>query len=743
MFSFFRKHQRFFYAALALFVATSFISFGTWRLSSQKEDRHFTTPQKNHFDHKDLICLEYFLSRELSMGNLFNDGVISNDILQKGLGDQIFHRFEEKIGKELSAALPRELRWKPYTHPQLSYLNQVALWRYFCPSLEKNYARFSSLSLDTAPKSLFEMKKEMVLEQNRLSPGQLHHAILQQSELSNIDPELTPSELDLLGHRDLSSWFGENFLRLAAQVVLLGAEEAENSGIVVTCQETKADLLATAARLQRQLNFEQNRQVTSQEMVQFYRQCVQLTGLTEKQLTDCWRRILLFRHHVLKYQQGWGLDASLPLALDDFSRTSKRAVFYTLDDSFLINSPEQWEQFEVYCRVVANDALLTQELPRQFKEPHRLWAIAPQLLQTPCRIDCIKVSKSKLRAGFSLRQVSQWLCDDLNWSRVKAAAAKAPSSNCKTLEDRTRWLRSLKSSDRDHLEQLARKNLLKEQPELIEQALQQPGEEMEWTLNGAGLDLPFAGMAKPKEFVDLIKAAWRSDAKATQKLLRFEADSDTILSLRLLNTPNWTISTWRQARSKELLKDLVGTKGLGNCSRSEIDKAKQQAQMKAQMRKDQSSWLLQRPLQTLISAREQLKSEPPSCQVKEEGEPETFANQWQLAQKTRSVSRKDFKADHWPGLFGDEVDKDLWSSVQWRSGRLGFYRILSTPHQHKEGESIPPVDPQLIEGAERLRFKLAHKLDQDRANGWLEKAINHLNLAPSNDVLSGNGVANE
>ncbi len=191
--------------------------------------------------------------------------------------------------------------------------------------------------------------------------------------------------------------------------------------------------------------------LTPMKFAQIYRYCQQLTNLSEKDLVTCWRHILLFRHFVSARQQSWGLDSSLPLALDDFAKREKRALFYTFDDSLKIDTPNLWEQFEIYCRLVARDALTCQGLPEQFKEPSQLWEVAPQLLQSPCRASRIAVSRSQLRADISQRRVMQWLLDEKNWQKVRACAPLIGPAESEKM--RSHLIETLKSEERDRLDQ--------------------------------------------------------------------------------------------------------------------------------------------------------------------------------------------------------------------------------------------------------------------------------------------------
>ncbi len=167
-------------------------------------------------------------------GNPLNDGVISIDFLKNGLADQLAAHFSEQIGGDLIAVLPRELRWRPYLHPQFPSLNQKALWHYFCPALAAHHELFTTLTTKTDPTRLFAVKRDLYLAQSELPAEQLRRAIQEQSSARNIDAGINAGDLELFGHGDYRAWFGPNFMRLAAQVILLGAEEAKNIGIEVS-----------------------------------------------------------------------------------------------------------------------------------------------------------------------------------------------------------------------------------------------------------------------------------------------------------------------------------------------------------------------------------------------------------------------------------------------------------------------------------------------------------------------------
>ncbi len=279
---------------------------------------------------------------------------------------------------------------------------------------------------------------------------------------------------------------------------------------------------------------------------------------------------------------------------------------------------------------------------------------------------------------------------------------------------------------------------MEQDPEVLQRALQQPKEDIEWTINGAGLALPFSSVKRPREFVELVKKAWNLDPDAAKALLHYEADGDTIISLRLLNSPNWEIAPWQKALSKGWMKELVGSKRASKCGAGELAKAKQRYQDLAQAEKVPDAWLNWRAFRSLQRALDQLSAGKSIVSIAKKSGGLTFLNQWQLREETKQISQRSFEAENWPGLFAHAIKVKGWSQVQFSHRPLGFYQILDHHRTLKGDECIPALDPELALGAEQSRAQIAKQLDRDLANRWLFSQIGNLRPLPPL-LLAANG----
>ena len=250
------------------------------------------------------------------------------------------------------------------------------------------------------------MKRAVFNAQNQIPQERLRRIIWQQQQANpaTIDPFVAQHNFELFGYTDLRSWFGPHYVRLAAQVILLGAEAAEQQHLTVTDQEALADLLARAARCWKLMGQPQA-SLDPAALRSWLRQLTQQTGLSEADLISLWRRILLFRRWTCSHRQRWSLDASAPIAFGAFANAAKQVRLLTLDESLYIGNLPDWEHFETYCRIVSKDASTSSALPRDFYSANELLARAPQLLQANCRVQQNIISRDQLKAQISAKEV--------------------------------------------------------------------------------------------------------------------------------------------------------------------------------------------------------------------------------------------------------------------------------------------------------------------------------------------------
>lgn len=730
MFSFFRKYQRAFYAITVLFVASSLISVGALRSSRAQGDADqvlFKTPKGTRYSKREMDQLERLIGRDWPQDTPFMDDVVRRDFLMTGLADVLVESFGE-IESDLRAALVKERRWRPYCHPHLPYLDVQRLWELFAPQLQNAWLQFCKLDSAADAPRLFTAKKELFLVKSALPSEQLRQLIWMQqgrTEPAKFDRQIATTNLEVLGNSDVGSWFGSHFLRLCAQIITIGAEEAKSAGLKVSKREAKADLLAKVVHQQRKkdaLGAKDRKEVAAQ-----YASCLETAQMSESELLDCYQRILLFRRWIWAHCQRWSVDASIPLAFDRFARASRNVQLFTLDESFALKDFEDWAHFEMYCRAVSENGDTAFAWPKRFKPIEQLWRDAPELLEAQCRVRQVLVTGNQLRATFTSRDVLEWLSAKTHWSALCAAVGQLPQLPPDEIADRIAAIEGLDTAAYAKVDDLARRSLLVENPQILHAALDGAGDEVDLCINGAGVDVPYSFIRDKRAFAQLVRSASMGKSTAQDALLNYSEDQEHYLSLRVLHCSSWQRLTWHWARAKGAMRALADQ---GKSSRSEpiqdrppFKALQRTARQIAIDKGSEAVWVHLRQIGYLESARDALISgsllEDELCSSEL---PLDFVNQWKLRARNCQIERADEDAEKWPHLFDNDT---LWSSIRFEGAPLGFYRRLpSKPLE--EGEAPRPLNTHLLAGLSAVRENLAADLDRRMAVQWLRNSLSAL-----------------
>lgn len=742
-----KKYQRFFYATIALVVIVSLISAGSLRRSTDARDATavFTTPGGARFARWQMDQLESFLSLESLEKNPLNDGVLSSDFLNSPLSEAILAHRRDLVVGDLRKTREWESKWRPYRHPHLNYLSQDNLWRYFCPELTTHLRAFGELEIGREDDDLFAAKRALFQAQSQFPQERLRRIIWQQQQANpaQIDPLVAERDFELFGYGELRSWFGPHFLRMAAQVILLGSETAQQQGLFVTDREARVDLLARAALCWKLMEPSQP-PLEPQALNTWLQQLCRQVNLTEVEATSLWRHILLFRRWVCSHRQRWSLDASAPIALEAFASQAKQVRLLTLHESLQVSDQQTWEHFETYCRAVSKDAATSSELPHQFYSAEELRARAPQFVQAKCRVRYTAISRDQLRAQIPAKEVLQWILEEKNW-QLLCENISGLAKDCSDERARAQALERLAKSPRDRVDELARRALSPQWESRWGKALEGPGQELEFSLNAAGLEAPFPLVKDKAGLTDLIWRAHSGDLTAQKSLLHYTEGEQWVISLRILECSDWELMTWQQARAKGAIEAYIAAKGSaqgkteGTSSprqkstnlaaespgevKPDLIRFKSAAQNWAQKHYPGQSgaWLLMRQIQTLASCLRDLRQGRERDLLSTSPQELGFESQWSIRESRCRISRGDERAKLWPELF--EGDRE-WSSIQWQRSPMGFC-------QWQKGETALDLDKTTsrvgaLVGLERIRAQIARHLDEGLIRGWAPGQMAHL-----------------
>lgn len=479
MLEFFRKYQRSFFAVITTVVISSFIFFGTFNTFAEPE-RNVDRSIGKKIDGSSLMLSEVqrlarFIATDREDAvqgrglapNLCNDGVIRHDLVKEGLAQLVVSEYFDAVKGELEGRLEKARRFKPYAHPEASFLSAKTVWDHFIPELNGAVEGLQKEAAVTP--AVFGKLAKIYQLQHRLQPDVLRQILIYQHRQYpwlTVDQKLSYEDLSLFGFHSAADWFGHNFVDLSAEFILNAAAAAEEKGYRVSLEEAKGDLIR---------NFQDSVEKMGQgaPALNFHNH-LRMLGFDERTASEVWRKVLLFR----KYFQDVGSAAFVDrLPYKDFAEYAKEeAVVQAYRWPVAIRSAQDLSEWQFYVKAVSGkEGLPTAILPVDEVEKK-----FPELVSTTYKAKVAEVSKKELALKPSVKQVWDWETDEANWPLVKKqfslAEAKSPEERFRILE---------RFEKRSEVDQWAREKLVDQHPEWIEEALAAaPLKEKTWSVSG-------------------------------------------------------------------------------------------------------------------------------------------------------------------------------------------------------------------------------------------------------------------
>ena len=429
MLQFFRKYQRFFFAIVTVVIVISFSFFGTFSTMGQGESMKPDRVLLQTSDGSSVTEREMALICQLISTTGWNPSqIVEKEILSTGIGLLMARQHFEAIKPDLESRLEAIRNYRPYVHPLYPQFSAEAVWQRFVPQLTQQFALLKEKS-DQVTVETLAVLFQLYLSERSLPPQFLKQVLayqLQQQGLP-VDPRLQSGDLSLFGFHSLEDWFGKTFVSLLGQYVIQGARLAEARGCKVGMDMVRQ-------------NF--NQQIQGED----YRGVIYSMGGDERLILKTWQSILLFQeldHQVSSQVQ---LDALLGQRFHDYSKESLTLELYELPESLRLSSLSDLFELQVYLEA------------------------GSELTDQKVEIEYVSVNHRDLLRGISVKQTWDWEILDANWQKLSTQFPKWCPLASHAAVVRMQQLDKLSKEDRWAVDQFAREQILKEQPERIQRA---------------------------------------------------------------------------------------------------------------------------------------------------------------------------------------------------------------------------------------------------------------------------------
>ncbi len=541
MLQFFRKYQKFFFLFVTIIVVTTFLFFGTYQaiapsFRKDTESESYVT-QMAHF----LDTEAWMMSRRIFTANFLNDGVISKEFLETGMGEIIAQRFTEQFQADFVASHAHEKKYCPYVHPYLPSLSAEMLWSVFAPDMAVK------LKVLQEGSGCFQDRNTLFLAQKQFPPA-FFTQVLRYQEQNNprtqADPRLAKDDVALFGYETLSDWYGKTYIEAVAGLIIQTAKTARKFGYKVSKGEVLAELLARSQETFQELKGKIALPVS--DGAGFMQLYLSQIGMTEATALKIWEDVTLFRRLMHEIGDAALVD-TLPMSqFYAFAYENALVELFQMPPECRFKSLADLEQLEAYLAAVGNkESALA--IPQDYEALETVETRAPDLVGKRYTLYYAHTSKKALQARVSVKETVDWECDPNNWAQIKRQFPELAQKTGTSFD----ILEKMESKGRKLVDAFARKQIVDAHPEWIQEALI-AGEmaEEEFFLSSNPTQKTFEGIADAQKLAAMLEGQ--------NELIGYSQDQSNYYRFLVQNrTEKKEILTFKEALKSGVLATLA------------------------------------------------------------------------------------------------------------------------------------------------------------------------------------------
>lgn len=584
MLDFFRRHQRYFFIVITIVIVISFSFFGTYSSLSDspfREQIAFKTVDGTVVTRHELDEMATFIGTDASDKLLFggmwgpnflNDGVISKNFLETGLGIILATSYPQDIQPDLLARLDKEKRYSLYTHPQAGFIGIEAAWNYFAPAMTTYYNALRTTQDPTSPQAM-QARVALFLMEKQFPQHTLRQVLRYQEKQYNWvtpDRNLDRADLSLFGYHTLEDWFGPRFVRLVSEFIINSATIAEQKGYQVTKADALADLIRNA-----ELSFQQNAGspnlgvATSHE---YFNEQLRRLGMDQNGAANVWRQVMLFRLLFQDMGSSVFVDPYTFQKIDSYALESVEGELYRLPKEVRLADFKSLQKFESYLDAVAKrseEDKTNLVLPTTFLTAAQVAQKTPELVQKRYRLEITQANKKTLEGHVGVKDSWNWEVSDKGWEQLKKEFPELALKKGATREERFASLDSLDDKTRGRVDAFSRTAIVNEHPEWLTKALAD-ATVMSVTvgLHEKGGHPLFVGLKDTKSLMQLLDAAPLASQNAAEikpaakdaaeKLSNYTANQTIYYQIKVIDrAAQPEVLTYAEADQDGVLDDLL------------------------------------------------------------------------------------------------------------------------------------------------------------------------------------------
>ncbi len=583
MLSLVRKYQKSIFLVVTVMVICSFLFFGIsnsiHHQARDKDWKYGTAVDGTSISGLEMKQLVRFISSDLSdlmvfenrgNPNLFNDGALKSEIIDTGIAQELYNRFEDQLKGDLEERFQKFQAYKPYEHPQ-KVIGTVSVWKHFGKEagMYNEWENFKSLDSKMDEKS-FDAIARLYLAQKKFPPGILRQILLyQQYQYGNkvqADQYLQSSDLAIFNAKTAIDWFGPKFVELAALFFHNGAIEAQKLGYRVSFIEARTSLVENLMKGLRLV--EPNKNVSKEEFGRFMQRQLSLVNLSEDEAVKAWQKVLITRRWLDDAGSGVFVDSQLYRSYFDYAYKVAKIDHFKLPDAVNFKSIDDMLKFEIYLDAIGErDNLL--DMPSRLYSIEEMKTRSPEFLEKRFIVDYSTQTREEIAVNVSLKNSLSWQLNESNWSRLVEEFPLLSSYSGDSQEDKHEYILKLNEKDRARIDAFVRSNIIDEHKEMIRETLARAKR----TTKEIAIPLVKSGnvlntLADHKTVLHLLESAplrhesaEEADVESAVKLSCYTEDNDKFHSIRVIDRDReFYVMTFEKAKKSGVLDKILGEK---------------------------------------------------------------------------------------------------------------------------------------------------------------------------------------
>jgi hypothetical protein len=521
MLKFFRKYQKVLFSVVIFFIVISFAFFGVNGVISKTgnvQDKKIATAiDGSKIYQSEVQLLSHFLKNDVSDAynqvdpqiNLFNDGIIKNDIIQSNIFEALVDKYFDEIKPFFDKNFDKVKNFKPFVHKFDKSIGMKNIWDKFNPEMNIKLNKVQGYT-EVTKEYIIDLSK-LYLEESRMSNRTVKNFLMfEENSKKNIqrDNRLVNNGLTLFNNKNFIDWFGSDTLDLISQFIINAAKKAKSKNYKISCEEVISEL---KSNLKKALPKEKNIQ-------NFYVRQLNILNFDEKLAFNTYSNVALFKKYLKDTTDSIIVDNLTLNELSNFANTTANVIKYELPDEYNFKNIDDLVKFEMYLKATCKEDSF------EYKDLLEIEKTYPEFLYSKCELEIKETNLEKAALKIKLQDMDTWQLENENFKKITSNFPQIKYQAEK--ENKIKELEKIDQKLRDEIDSFSRKEIVKNNSFFVDKALNDANKKnVSLNLNLKKPTLPL-NIKNSEEFLTKLESS--------KKIEKYTEDNKTFYQVSLL-----------------------------------------------------------------------------------------------------------------------------------------------------------------------------------------------------------------